>query len=488
VNVLAGRFEANHYLLEQLTTGGTWFKKGEGHLTDFWVLDNGVLVRVLRHREPYEMELADWKVPETLPGLLAKGKGLAGRSSLLDATSDVPKGAAGPSKGALRFDGQDDFIHIPSAAPLDLSGNFTVSAWVRVDPGCGEAPIFFRGDKQTAHDPCQLLVLGRQMAFKMDGGQGQDRVVVGANLDGGWHLWTGVCDTEGKKLLLYQDGELAAETIAPPPIQYQTSAMYNEIGAIDSGAWGGTWGFFRGDVDRISVWNVARKPDDIKHEFTKGLKGNEPGLAALWTFDEDGQTVLDSSSNKCNATLGRTPEADSSDPARIPANAPPAPPSGDSLVNQMLGATNPAQSGGPAYVEPYALEGEFVAPLIRGEGVSVQSTESLGGTWSGGKILRVQPGKPTTYSLSLPAPAWAAHERTGMIWCSSGPDHGICELWINGELALEKDLYNAEGVVRTLIEAPIRIKEGANAFEFKITGKNPASSGYALGIDCVRLR
>jgi hypothetical protein len=68
----------------------------------------------------------------------------------------------------------DDLIHIPPAAQLDLTGNFTVSAWVNVYPGCGESSIFYRGDAQRAHDPYALFVLNRQMGFKMDGWRGNE--------------------------------------------------------------------------------------------------------------------------------------------------------------------------------------------------------------------------------------------------------------------------------------------------------------------------
>jgi len=71
VTVRAGRFEADHLVLTQLTSADTWFKKRAGHVTDFWVLDNGVIVRILRHREPYEIELLNYAVPERLPGHLA---------------------------------------------------------------------------------------------------------------------------------------------------------------------------------------------------------------------------------------------------------------------------------------------------------------------------------------------------------------------------------------------------------------------------------
>jgi parallel beta-helix repeat protein len=71
VKVPAGTFEANHIVLTQVTSADTWFKKRAGHVTDFWVLDNGVIVRILRHREPYEIQLLDYTAPAELPGISA---------------------------------------------------------------------------------------------------------------------------------------------------------------------------------------------------------------------------------------------------------------------------------------------------------------------------------------------------------------------------------------------------------------------------------
>ncbi len=67
VQVPAGTFQANHLALTQLTTTTTLFKKRAGHVTEFWVLDNQAIVRVLRQREPYEMLLLDYAVPDKLP-------------------------------------------------------------------------------------------------------------------------------------------------------------------------------------------------------------------------------------------------------------------------------------------------------------------------------------------------------------------------------------------------------------------------------------
>jgi beta-lactamase regulating signal transducer with metallopeptidase domain len=68
VEVPAGTFDADHLRLTQLRSADTWYKKRAGHVTDFWVLENGVIIKIYRHREPYELALMSYEIPETLPG------------------------------------------------------------------------------------------------------------------------------------------------------------------------------------------------------------------------------------------------------------------------------------------------------------------------------------------------------------------------------------------------------------------------------------
>jgi len=52
-----GKCEARHFLQVQRTASDTWFKKQPGHKTEYWVDANDILLRVYRHREPYEVVL-----------------------------------------------------------------------------------------------------------------------------------------------------------------------------------------------------------------------------------------------------------------------------------------------------------------------------------------------------------------------------------------------------------------------------------------------
>ncbi|MBI4557701.1 MAG: SEL1-like repeat protein [Candidatus Hydrogenedentes bacterium] len=274
-----------------------------------------------------------------------------------------PPAGTGPVGKVLRFDGQDDYIAIPPSSPLDLTKNLTVSAWAKVDPGLrGEAPLLRRGDDQPGFDPYVLGVYRNKMHFGMflgREGRNHDAIPMAtADYDSQWHYWTGVHDAEAGRLFLYKDAALANEVPVSGQIQYDTRNMGNEIGAIDRGKWGGSWGFFKGEIDQISVWNVARKPEEIQREVREGLKGDEPGLVALWTFDEDGQSITDLSPSKITATLGSTPEADSNDPARVPANEALAAAAVPSAAPQMPAAPAPLPPEVTAVIE--RLPGELV--------------------------------------------------------------------------------------------------------------------------------
>jgi len=101
VMVPAGTFKANHVVLTQLTTGNTWYKKRAGHVTDFWVLDNDVIVRILRHREPYELLLADYKSLTPLPGLKERAEAAAAPVSYV--TTPIRTFRSGTSMNSVAF-------------------------------------------------------------------------------------------------------------------------------------------------------------------------------------------------------------------------------------------------------------------------------------------------------------------------------------------------------------------------------------------------
>jgi len=149
VEVPAGTFKANHIVLTQVTSADTWFKKRAGHVTDFWVLDNGVIVRVLRHREPYEIQLLDYTTPAELPGKSAVS---------------VQATAAPVEKGEL----QRMIDSVPAGQTV------TIPKGVYSEPVTVSKPLTLKGESVNE---CIFEVTSNQPAISIDS-KGKGKVII----------------------------------------------------------------------------------------------------------------------------------------------------------------------------------------------------------------------------------------------------------------------------------------------------------------------
>lgn len=223
-----------------------------------------------------------------------------------------------PGNHGLRFDGQNDFAYIAPSATLDLRGSMTISAWVKANrPLNGQVQIFWRGDTQGGRDPYQLAFHhdGR-MRFEIDAGDGLmppwgEHVFSSQPVDLDYHFWTGVYDADQSKIFLYRDGVLDASADATVAFNYDTSNMWNMIGAVDSG----NWQCFDGSIAEISLWDVARSPVQILQDMNGDLTGNEGGLVGYWKLNEGSDQIAhDLTSHGNHARLGTSTDFDDSDP------------------------------------------------------------------------------------------------------------------------------------------------------------------------------
>jgi hypothetical protein len=225
--------------------------------------------------------------------------------------------------GALTFDGRDDFVVIPGSPSLDLRGSLTLEACVTND-GDTDGQIIWRGDTRARHDPYELHLDRGRMEFRVDGDYGGAVRPFCARsrqpVDGLTHFWTGVYDKDAGMLYLYKDGvQEAAEEIFGD-IAYDTSQMWNMVGAVDRG----TWQYFKGTIDEIRIWNVARTPEEIRRDTTRRLTGKEEGLVACWRFERGPcQTAHDITAHGNHGVLGASPFPDNCDPTWAIAPRPP---------------------------------------------------------------------------------------------------------------------------------------------------------------------
>jgi hypothetical protein len=107
--------------------------------------------------------------------------------------------------------------------------------------------------------------------------------------------------------------------------------------------------------------------------------------------------------------------------------------------------------------------------------------------WSGGKQLFCGCGARGLIAFNLPV------ERTGRyrleLFATVAPDFGTYQVSINGQkVGSVVDGYGGNVRPANRISlGPVQLAAGNNRLQFQVTGKNPLSTGYYMGLDCVDL-
>ena len=190
--------------------------------------------------------------------------------------------------------GLHQFVRVPNHSTLDLTGPFTVEAWIENfnADGLPQQSIVERYHVTGTEGGFALRLVGGKLAFQI---MNNGRIVGIAQgttpLSGGWHHVAGVWD--GSQLHLYVDGTVEALEFASAGPSSGTADL--EIGARgDDGA----ALFFDGFVDEVrltaAVLYTSNFGPEVHLDTVTGTRG-------LWTFNN--QTATDSSGNGNNGAL-----------------------------------------------------------------------------------------------------------------------------------------------------------------------------------------
>ena len=176
---------------------------------------------------------------------------------------------------ALTFDGIDDYVQIPDAAALDVTGALSISAWIKTS----NAGTQILARKTFAYE---LFVYNGHIAALLGDGttwSGADIVEGAANIaDGSWHHVTMTYDDASNTLNLYVDGVLDV-TNAAYPVSLGANSYDLYFGAWNDGT--GSGFYFAGDLDEVEIYDRILDAGEIST------------LAATSTtllVDDDGQT------------------------------------------------------------------------------------------------------------------------------------------------------------------------------------------------------
>lgn len=196
-----------------------------------------------------------------------------------------------PQNVALHLDGVNDFVSIPNnVGNFAANQEFTVTCWVKPDAtqtdigqqdndflekwdGTGGYPFVMRYLNQTAG-----ANNGKVQIARYDGTNGPNIMSTAKINDGQWHhVAMTVASGSPKTMSLYIDGILQGSTTD------NTNATTTNNSPLYIGVRGIQGRYFKGEIDEIRIWNVAKTPTQIADErFCK--TPNAINLQAAYNF------------------------------------------------------------------------------------------------------------------------------------------------------------------------------------------------------------
>lgn len=306
----------------------TWTVENfEGDVNLYLSIDNGVNWTTLATAQP-ALGLYEWTIPNTVAAnCLVKIAATAGGTPV-DVSDKVfaivPAGSSAPTADyALAFDGLNDLVQVPNAPTLNISGSFTIEFWMKTDQpnqswrrilekgAWDEYYISFYGGTSRMCGALRTSVPG---GTKMTNILGPTIAIIPRD------TWLHVAGTfDGTTAKMYVNGILQSTrtgTASPRSLLNDLiigGAKHNDIYEYH----------FKGVLDELRLWNVARNETQIKSTMFLALSGSETGLAACYPFNEGtGQVAGDLTANNNDGRLGKLAEVDEADPTWVLSDKP----------------------------------------------------------------------------------------------------------------------------------------------------------------------
>ena len=203
-------------------------------------------------------------------------------------------------ESSLEFNGSDSRLKCSNKTPLDLTGNFTLEAWIK-PTGFGSSgggkimdktviSLYVNKDIATLPTDSSFVL----MMVHSDGTTISTVTTPTASVKfNEWQHIAASYDTLTSEVHLYLNGiAQPLETVIPPagPI-LSNSTRELVIGNMKTGNHA-----FQGCIDEVRVWNTIRSEMEINEWMEMNLPEEQSGLYGYWKFDEGaGDTAFDRS-------------------------------------------------------------------------------------------------------------------------------------------------------------------------------------------------
>ena len=181
---------------------------------------------------------------------------------------------SGKFNGAYTFDESGDTITIPDHSSLDLTGNFTISVWVKLNQFKNYSAMVSKSPDTQMRNfnyglwsyaaPTEIRgIIGDTINYNTVDLSGS------LNTDEWYYI---VFSIDGSYLSLYVNGILNNQTA-----QTITQAINNEPVLISRDVW-----TFNGTMDEIRIWNRSLSADEIQQQYFSNLRKYDTDKWALY--------------------------------------------------------------------------------------------------------------------------------------------------------------------------------------------------------------
>lgn len=228
------------------------------------------------------------------------------------------------SNFCLYYDG-GDFARVPFNAVLNTGAQITLEAWYFLEsdfggmhaaildkPAPDHSNPYYQYNLTPVVPPDSIPDFYAQLA--VNNAYNPFEIQTAGAVDAWMHV---ALTYDGYTELLFLNGNLIGEIAAEGIISsFDTGIKFGALENLD--AW-----FFKGLIDEVRLWNVARTQSEIQEDMHRSLSGDEAGLTAYWTFNEGaGQVFHDYTANHADGHLGDSLDVDGRDPIWVESSAP----------------------------------------------------------------------------------------------------------------------------------------------------------------------
>jgi hypothetical protein len=244
------------------------------------------------------------------PGSYPSTIDFAGNDRYLPSSVRLTETVTGVNRSLL-LNGTNGYAAAPHTADLNITGNWTVEGWFRdMDPnGFNHEPrqIINKGDRNTnAESPYFVLIGTNNIVAGVRTGGVDYPISWSLTFQGldpkAWHHFAVTFRADLNVLNLWLDGQHIA-FLQVPAHSTVGNSLPVQIGR--NGPMSGK--YWKGELDDIRIWNVARTGTDISATFRNELTSNPSSLVANWKFNErPGTLAAYSSAGNHTAVLSTT--------------------------------------------------------------------------------------------------------------------------------------------------------------------------------------